>query len=96
MRIYISVSEEVGGLFEKERKKMSMTRGQYLSYLLGGRKQQIPSAIRYYGMVTRLSEIQKDLHVLCMKEDLTPEEKLYVFARFQDLVELIEERVDVN
>lgn len=87
-RLFLSMSEDEWNRFEKAREELGMNRSQYVRYLIGGQKEIRPVAIKQKELIYHLSNIDRSLKVIAMKDELSEEEKMIVIAKLEDLKNL--------
>ena len=82
------MSEDEWNRFENAREKLGMNRSQYVRYLIDGQKEIRPVAIKQKDMIFHLSNIDRSLKVIAMKEEISEKEKMIVIAKLEDLKNL--------
>lgn len=84
MKVNISLREETNAEFEERRAKLNMTKEQFLRQLLAGEDIRPVSIFEEYA-IERIADLERDLKVLCMKEELSDVEKLQVFEILENV-----------
>ena len=74
----MTLREETNAEFDKRREEHSMTKDQFLRQLLL-QEDVRPESIVNMDAIEEISDLERDLRVLCMKEELSDVEKLKVF-----------------
>ncbi len=93
-RIYMTMDEKLIERFDKACHKAGLSRSQYLTCLLSGRRDLRPPVLGYKDMVRELAMIQQDLKVIALKESLTDDEKILIFAKLSDIRQLFGKMID--
>ena len=91
-RLFLSLTDDEVAKFDRAREKAGMTRSQYLKFLLSGRRDFRPPAMRYRELITKLSDIERDVKVVAMKDALSDEDRLLMLTRLNDIKEIISDR----
>ena len=88
-RIYMTMDEKLIRRFDGACEKTGLNRSQYLSCLLAGRLDLRPPVLKYKEMISALSEIERDLKVIAMKDSLSDNDRILIFAKLSDIKELL-------
>ena len=89
-KLYINLTEEEYEQYESSRNQLGMKRGKFLKYLLNGQKEIRPTSIVNIRLVDKLSELDRHLKVIAVKDALSDNEKIYVMEQLRDIKELLD------
>ena len=92
-RLFLSLTDEEIKRFDSACERAGLTRSQYLKCLLGGRIDIRPPVLKYKKLITELSDIERDLKMIAMKEELSDEDRLLVMTKLSDIKDLVKERL---
>ena len=84
-RIYMTMDEKEMKRFDKACGKAGLTRSQYLTCLLSGRIDLRPPVLRYKEMIRELSNIERDLKVIALKDGLSEDDKVMILTKLSDI-----------
>lgn len=93
-RIYMTMDEDLIRRFDKACEKAGLNRSQYLSCLLAGRLDLRPPVLQYKEMIRQLSDIERDLKVIALKDGLSDDEKIRIFAGLSDVKDILRGRFE--
>lgn len=88
-KLYINLTEEEFEQYENSRNQMGMQRGKYLKYLLNGQREIRPVSIVNEKIIGKISEMNRHLKIIAMKDELEDNEKIYIMEQIRDIKELL-------
>ncbi len=93
-RLFLSLTDEEVSKFDKARDKAGMSRSQYLKFLLSGRRDIRPPVMQYRELIKQLSEIEKDVKIIAMKDSLSDQDRLLIITKLEDIKNMILDRFE--
>ncbi len=84
-RIYMTIDEQQIERLDKACKKLGLTRSQFVSALMKGRTDIRPPVLQYKEMIRQLSEIERDLKALALKDDLSDDDRILILTVLSDI-----------
>lgn len=88
-RLFLSVSDEDLVRLDALREELGMNRSQYIRYIISGQKKILIPSVRYKDMITKLSQIDLSLRVIALKDEVSNEDKLYIYTKMQEIKEMV-------
>ena len=88
-RLFLSVSDEDLIRLDALREELGMNRSQYIRYIISGQKRVLIPSVRYKEMITKLSQIDLSLRVIALKDEVSNEDKLYIYSKLQEIKEIV-------
>ena len=88
-RLFLSVSDEDLMRLDMLREELGMNRSQYIRYIISGQKKVLIPPVRYRELVTKLSQIDLSLRVIALKDEVSNEDKLYIYSKLQEIKEIV-------
>lgn len=84
-----ALSEEDAQKLDVLRQELDMKRLQYIRYVISGQTKVLNPSIKYKEIVKQLAEVDLHLRVIALKESVSPEETLAVYAAINELKALL-------
>ncbi len=84
-RVYMTMDEQQIDRLDKSCKKLGLSRSQFISCLMKGRTDIRPPMLQYKEMIRQLSEIERDLKVVALKDDLSDNDRILILTSLSDL-----------
>ena len=84
-RLFLSLTDDEFREFESAMEKAGLTRSKYLKMLLSSRRDIRPISLKEKELIHTLSEIERDLKIIAMKESLSDEERIPVLTKIEDI-----------
>lgn len=88
-RLFLTMSQEEFEKFEGMREQLGMNRSMYVRYLLAGQKELRPPTIRYSKLVEQLSNIDRSLKILAMKDSLTEVDRILIMEKIVEITTIV-------
>ncbi len=89
-RLFLSLSEEDLARLDKRRAEYGMNRSQYIRYLLSSQRKAIPYSIKQKKLVDQIAQVDLHLKSLCLKEEMRPEDVMFVMEAVVDIRAAVE------
>lgn len=90
-RLFLSLSESDLERLDKRRAEFGMNRSEYVRYLLSSQRKSIPYSISQKELVKQISQVDLHLKSICLKEEMRPEDILFVIEAVVDIRASLEE-----
>lgn len=88
-RLFLSVSDADLHKLDALREELGMNRSQYIRYLIEGQKKILIPSIRYKELITKISQIDLSLRVIALKNGMSSEDKLLIYAKLDEIKKMI-------
>lgn len=79
--------------YDELRLELGMSRSEYLRYLMSGKKKILNPSISYKEMINKLSEIDLSLRTIVLRQDLSEEDVLKIYAEIDEIKDLIKKNL---
>ena len=89
-RLFLSLSEDDLARLDKRRAEYGMNRSQYIRYLLSSQRKAIPYSIKQKELVDQIAQVDLHPKSLCLKEEMRPEDVMFVMEAVVDIRAAIE------
>lgn len=89
-RLFLSLSDSDLERLDKRRAEFGMNRSEYIRYLLSSQRKAIPYSISQKELVKQIAQVNLYLKTICLKEEMRPEDVLFVMEAVTDIRATIE------
>lgn len=89
-RLFMSLAEDEFDRFERAREDLGMTRSQYLKFLIQGQKEIRPRSIVQSKYIEAISDMDRNLKTIVMKESLSDEDRIYILEQLKELKRVLD------
>lgn len=89
-RLFLSLSDSDLERLDKRRAEFGMNRSEYIRYILSSQRKAIPYSISQKELVKEISQVNLYLKTICLKEEMRPEDVLFVMEAVTDIRAAIE------
>lgn len=87
LNMYVDASDVV--TLDLRRAELGMSRSEFVRYLIRNQKRIVPVSIKEKELVRVLSDIDTHLKVIALKENLSVEDRLYLYSEIDEIKNLI-------
>ena len=91
LNMYVDADDVVA--LDYLRAELGMNRSEYIRYMLKNQKRIIPVSIKEKELIQVLSQIDIHLKALALKEELSVEDRLFIYSEIEEIKKLIREGV---
>ena len=91
LNMYVDAEDVVA--LDQLRAELGMNRSEYIRYMLKNQKRIVPVSIKEKELIKVLSQIDLHLKALALKEELSTEDRLFIFSEIDEIKRLLREGV---
>ena len=91
LNMYVDADDVVA--LDYLRAELGMNRSEYIRYMLKNQKRIVPVSIKEKELIRVLSQIDIHLKALALKEELSVEDRLFIYSEIEEIKKLIREGV---
>ena len=91
LNMYVDADDVVA--LDYLRAELGMNRSEYIRYMLKNQKRIVPVSIKEKELIRVLSQIDIHLKALALKEELSVEDRLFIYSEIEKIKKLIREGV---
>ena len=89
LNMYVDAEDVVA--LDSLRAELGMNRSEYIRYMLKNQKRLVPVSIKEKELIRILSQIDIHLKALALKEELSVEDRLFIYSEIEEIKKLIRE-----
>ena len=91
LNMYVDASDVV--TLDLRRAELGMSRSEFVRYMIRNQKRIVPVSIKEKELVRVLSDIDTHLKAIALKENLSVEDRLYLYSEIDEIKNLIRNEV---
>jgi len=91
LNMYVDAEDVVA--LDMLRAELGMNRSEYIRYMLKNQKRIVPVSIKEKELIRVLAQIDMHLKTLALKDELSVEDRLFIYSEIEEIKKLIREGV---